>query len=131
MLEWPYDLLLFDVEHGFWWPDWGERPEKPEHRAEVLRSVLGRVSRLIPIIDHRFLPATPHEPGNPVFSMHGFDTIYYGTDLADYFRREFHQGPSPDVRLSHEVRHIPFWSDIVEQPEFAYAYYEAAASKVR
>ena len=78
MLEWPYDLLLFDVEHGFWWPDWGERPEKPEHRAEVLRSVLGRVSRLIPIIDHRFLPATPHERGNPVFSMHGFDTIYTG-----------------------------------------------------
>ncbi len=58
--------------------------------------------------------------GNPVFSMHGFDTIYYGSNLAEYFRNEFegkHEiGP---------VRHVPFWSDIVERPEDAYAFYAA------
>jgi hypothetical protein len=131
MLEWPYDLLLFDVEHGFWWPDWGERPEIAEHRAEVLRSALRQVSRLIPIIAHRFVPETPDERGNPVFSMHGFDTIYYGADLTDYFQRELHPALFPGVPLPGEVRRIPFWSDIVEQPEVAYAYYEAAALNVR
>ena len=131
MLRWPYDLLLFDVEHGFWWPNWGERPELPEHRAEVLRSALGQASRLIPIIAHRFLPEIPKERGNPIFSMHGFDTIYYGANLLDYFRREFYPAPSPGVPLSGKVRHIPFWSEIVEQPEVAYAYYEAKATNVR
>jgi hypothetical protein len=131
MLEWPYEALLFDVENGFWWPDWGERPSTPEERAEVLRSALSRVSRLIPLWSHRFLPEAPNERGNPVFSMHGFDTIYYGTDLANYLEREF--GPPPlrrlPVRLG--VRHIPFWSDIVEQFDVAYAYYERAAAQDR
>jgi hypothetical protein len=129
MLAWPYDLLLFDVEQGFWWPDWGERPSTPEQRAEALRSALRRVSRLIPIIAHRFIPETPGVPGNPVFSMHGFDTIYYGADLADYFHREFHPAQASAVPLRHDVRHIPFWSDIVERPDVPYADFEAAASE--
>lgn len=130
MLRWPYDLLLFDVEHGFWWPEWGERPELPEHRAEILRSALDKASRLIPIIGHRFIPETPHAPGNPIFSMHGFDTIYYGADLTDYFQRELYQADLSGVPLSREIRHIPFWSEIIEQFEVAYSYYEAAASNV-
>lgn len=63
--------------------------------------------------------------------MRGFDTVYYGADLADYFQREFHLAPFPGVPLSRGVRHIPFWSDIVDQPDLAYAYYEAAAANVR
>lgn len=123
MLVWPYDLLLFDVEQGFWWPDWGERPSIAEERAEVLRSALRRVSRLIPLYSHRFLPETPNERGNPVFSMHGFDTVYYGADLSDYFEREFHPAPFPGVPVRDDVRHIPFWSDIVENFDMAYDFY--------
>jgi hypothetical protein len=123
MLVWPFDLLLFDVEQGFWWPDWGERPSSQEERREVLQGVLGGVSRLIPLYAHRFLPETPSLPGNPVFSMHGFDTVCYGADLADYFEREFDPMAFHGVPVAPSVRHIPFWSDIVEHFDVAYSYY--------
>jgi hypothetical protein len=119
MLEWPFDLLLFDIEHGCWWPDWGNRPATPEERAAVLRNALARAPRLIPLFGHRFLPETPSETGNPVFSMHGFDTIYYGANLCDHFEREFSRTRIGDVAYR-SVRHIPFWSDIVENNVDAY-----------
>ena len=128
MLQWPFDLLLFDVEEGFWWPDWGDRPSTADEREEVLRSSLASVSRLIPLFSHRFLPETPSAAGNPVFSMHGFDTIYYGADLSDYFEREFNPAPIAGEPVRQDVRHIPFWSDIVEKFDVAYAYYEAATN---
>ncbi|MFO1241174.1 MAG: hypothetical protein U1E64_12550 [Sphingomonadaceae bacterium] len=123
MLNWPYEMLLFDVENGFWWPSWGERPKSPGERAEALRDALSRAPRLIPIVGHRFIPETPHLSGNPVFSMYGFDTVYYGANLTEFFVNEF-EG-------RHEIgnaRHIPFWSSLVEQPELAYAFYEAHIS---
>jgi hypothetical protein len=122
MLEWPFDLLKFDVENGFWWPDWGERPPSPEERTEILRGALARAPRLIPLYSHRFLPEQPGEAGNPVFSMHGFDTIYYGANLEDYLVREFGRAPKHPVGTA---RHIPFWSDIVEGFRKAYDYYAA------
>jgi hypothetical protein len=123
MLAWPLEVLLFDVENGFWWPDWGERPDRPEARNEVVESSLKAAPRLIPIIGHRFIPEEPSIEGNPVFSMHGFDTIYYGANLAEYLSNEF-EG-------LHEIgstRHIPFWSDIVERPDDAYDYYAATGA---
>ena len=131
MLRWPFDLLIFDVEQGFWWPDWGDRPSTAEEQADVVRNALASVSRLIPLIAHRFLPETPNEAGNPVFSMHGFDTIYYGADLTDYFEREFHPAPHPGIPVRQDVRRIPFWSDIAENFDTAYAYYEAANTDTR
>lgn len=116
MLNWPFELLQFDVENGFWYPDWGERPARKEERDEVLRDALRRAPRLIPIYLHRFLPDSPCEDGNPVFSMHGFDTIYYGDNLSDYLNREFGMAwgePTPGRR------HIAFWSDLVDRFEDA------------
>ena len=118
MLAWPLKMLMFDVENGFWWPDWGVRPNLPKDRLEVVETALQAAPRLIPLYGHRFLPETPSEAGNPVFSMHGFDTIYYGANLMEYFRNEFegkHQIGS--------TRHILFWSDIVGRFEEAYAFY--------
>jgi len=118
MLNWPFEALLFDVENGFWWPDWGERPEGAPDRADRLRDALANAPRLIPLWSHRFIPETPALAGNPVFSMHGFDTIYYGANLTEYFDYE--------AKGRHEigpVRHIPFWSDLVEKPDLGYEYY--------
>lgn len=116
MLAWPFDMLRFDIEHGAWWPDWGVRPEDMAACEEILRSALAAAPKLIPILGHRFLPASPVEPGNPVISMHGFDTIYYGADLIDYFSRELgsreRRGSMSPVR---KARHVPFWSDIVDR----------------
>jgi hypothetical protein len=117
MLRWPFEMLQFDVENGFWWPAWGERPDTPEERAEVLRDMLSHAPKLIPLYGHRFLPETPNEAGNPVLSMHGFDTIYYGSNLANYFAREF--GSPQEIGLG-PIRRIPFWSDIVERFEDTY-----------
>lgn len=115
MLAYPFEMLSFDVEHGFWWPDWGGRPGTEGERVEMLQSALAGAPRLIPLIGHRFIPEEPALPGNPVFSMHGFDTIFYGANLDEYFDNEFSGrhaiGP---------VRHISFWSDLVEKWELAY-----------
>lgn len=108
MLGWPLGKLLWDVEHGLWWPAWGTRPGGPGERAEVVRHALSRAPKLIPLFAHRFLPETPHEASNPVFSMHGFDTIYYGANLAEYFENETH-----GRHVVGPVRYIPFWSDLV------------------
>ena len=114
MLDWPFEGLLFDVEHNhLWWLEWGEKPVSPDARKEILRSVVSRAPKLIPLISHRYLPEEPHEPGNPVFSVYQADVIYYGADLIDYFEREFagwSHRPWPD-----QIKYIPFWSDLVER----------------
>jgi len=115
MLDWPFMILLAEIEEGAWWPDWGERPTRSEERAEVLRAAIAKAPRLIPLLSHRFLPATPCKLGNPVFSMYGFDTIYYGANLDEYFANEF-----GGKHVIGTVRHIPFWSDIVEHGDRAY-----------
>jgi hypothetical protein len=54
------------------------------------------------------MPDEPHLPGNPVFSVHQTDIIYYGFDLADYLRHEFDfpgREPWPE-----QVRLIRFWN---------------------
>jgi hypothetical protein len=112
MLAWPFEGLLFDVEHNLlWWPEWGERPEDPTARAEVLREVVARAPKLIPLFSHRYLPETPSESGNPVFSVYQSDVIYYGSDLRDYFVREFKNLDEP---LSRPIKWIEFWSDLAE-----------------
>jgi hypothetical protein len=114
MLDWPFEGLLFDVERNkLWWPEWGERPTCADERSEVLRSVVSHAPKLIPLIGHRFLPEEPCESGNPVFCVHQADVIYYGADLNDYFEREFagsDHRPWPD-----QIKHIRFWSDLVER----------------
>lgn len=116
MLEWPLGMLLFDVEKGFWWPDWGDRPHCTDERREIVGSYLARKPRLIPLFGHRFLPETPNEVRNPVFSMYGFDTIY-GSSLGEYVANEFE-----GRHIIGDVRHIPFWSDITEGRDISYAW---------
>jgi hypothetical protein len=110
----PFEGLLFDVEeNGLWWPEWGDRPDNVDARAEVLRTVVGKAPRLIPIFSHRYLPATPDLAGNPVFSVYQSDVIHYGTDLHDYIDREergWDHKPWPEV-----VREIDFWSELVRR----------------
>jgi hypothetical protein len=63
------------------------------------------------LFSHRYLPETPNESGNPVFSVCQSDVIYYGADLAHYFEREF---GSTDRLWPDRIKYIPFWSDLVE-----------------
>lgn len=113
MLSWPLEGLLYDLEHNaLWWPEWGQRPETPEGRAELLTQVVKAAPKLIPLVGHRYLPEEPHEAGNPVFSVYQADTIYFGADLAHFFERQFGVSSRP---WPEQVKHIRFWSDLVER----------------
>jgi hypothetical protein len=113
MLNWPLQGLLFDVEHnGLWWPEWGERPVTAETRAEVLRDIVSQAPKLVPLVSHRYIPSEPNESGNPIFSIYQSDVIYYGTDLDNYFEREFSHARGPVVG---PVKRVRFWSELVDR----------------
>jgi hypothetical protein len=113
-LDHPLDGLLFDLEHNnLWWREWGERPASAGERAEVVTAIVKAAPPLIPLIAHRYIPAAPHEAGNPVFSVMQSDVIYYGADLADYFDREFNPATWSIRPFPENVRFIPFWSELV------------------
>lgn len=109
-LDIPLDGVLFDIEHnGFWLPEWGPRPAKLDDALEQARSLINQAPKLIPVYIHRMIPDRPHEIGNPVFSVHQTDIIYYGVDLYDYLIHEFLSATHADLRSSGEPREIEFW----------------------
>jgi hypothetical protein len=107
-LGWPLDGCLFDVEHAdFWLPEWGPRPGLLADALKIATAKITEAPKLIPIYSHRYIPEEPHESGNPIFSVHQMDIIYYGFDLDDYLRHEFDlpgrkQWPA-------KMRPIEFW----------------------
>jgi len=107
-LDEPRQGILFDIEYNaFWLEEWGPRPPTLNEAKRVASGLVAAAPRLIPIFLHRMMPDEPHLPGNPVFSVHQTDIIYYGFDLADYLRGEFHllgREPWPG-----QVRPIRFW----------------------
>ncbi len=114
MMEWPLDGLLFDVErNSFWLESWGEKPTDLEAAFEIARQKIAMAPRLIPIYAHRFLPATPCESGNPVFSVHQTDIIYYGSDLLEYFQNELLRKYDL-MGYGTKIRRIPLWSEITQ-----------------
>mgnify|MGYP000616913547 CR=1 FL=1 len=87
----PLEGMLFDIENNaFWDENWGEKPEIFEQQKEIATQNFKKYPKLIPIYSNRYIPSKPHETGNPILSVHQMDIIYYGFDLATYFRNEFH-----------------------------------------
>lgn len=107
-LDRPRQGILFDIEHnGFWFPEWGPRPRLLDSALGTGSELVAAAPQLIPISSQRMMPEEPHLPGNPVFSVHQTDVIYYGFDLADYIRHEFDlpgREPWPE-----QIRPIRFW----------------------
>jgi hypothetical protein len=117
VIYWPFEGLLFDIkENDLWWPEWGERPISEADQAARLSEILAKAPKLIPLYGHRYLPETPKERGNPVFSVYQSDVIYYGADLADWIDHEdggwkVGQGIDP----MKPPKEIPFWSEVVRR----------------
>lgn len=118
--EWlnlPKEGILFDVEeNAFWLEEWGPRPATMASALALASDLVEGAPRLIPIYGHRMMPDEPKEEGNPVFSVHQTDIIYYGADLRDYLSNEF-SIPSHVTVVEGVPRHVRFWTDIVESNE--------------
>jgi hypothetical protein len=93
---------LRDTE--YWLPQWGERPSRPDDRLKLLAAA----PVLIPIGGSRYMPAEPHEAGNPIYSIVGLDMIVAGCDLADYL-----DGGLRSMTSKGASRRIHFWSDVL------------------
>lgn len=113
-LDWPLQGLLFDIENnGFWIDEWGTKPSSLQEAIERARREYEKAPQLIPIYSHRYIPAKPYEAGNPVFSVHQTDIIYYGVDLTTYFMVEFNLMQQQNLDFE-QIKEIPFWSKLVE-----------------
>ncbi len=74
--------MAFDIENnGFWLEAWGPKPEVLSDQLRIAKEHYDQAPKLIPIFSHRYIPATPSEIGNPIFSVYQTDIIYYGYDL--------------------------------------------------
>ena len=116
VLAWPYEGICFDIQHNaFWMDEWGPQPADFDEACQIAKVAVERAPKLIPIFGHRYIPDTPHEYGNPVFSVCQTDIIYYGRDLFHYYENEFYwyfgkSGFSPGG----EIKHIDFWTTLIE-----------------
>jgi hypothetical protein len=94
------------------WPDeWGEEPADKGERDERILKELKQAPKLIPVFGHRYMPST-HESDFPVISVSGWDIIYYGSNLREYFQIEFGNLKWGDMDFNH-IKEIPFWSNIM------------------
>ena len=111
MLDWPFSAFVTDVENNGVWPAfWGPKPTTAEARAAVIRKLLARAPKLIPIAPYRFVPETPHRTGNPVFFLFLTDVRLVGANLQDFVEREY--GLEPRGTPMPAARRIPFWSQM-------------------
>lgn len=109
--------IEFDIQHNTVWLNrWGARPSDLDAAKSIAREDFKTWPKLLPISGHRFLPAAPSEPNNPVFSIVQTDIIYYGSNLADYLVREFCPG-AHFLRELEIKRRIDVWSDFAEQTD--------------
>jgi len=116
-LNWPLEGLLFDLQYNNFWVDaWGKKPEDYEEMPKIAQHYYAAYPKLIPIYFHRYMPDTPGIMGNPVFSVHQMDIVYYGYNLATYFANEFDFVlPSVFEIPDKPIRNIEFWSKWAEE----------------
>lgn len=113
--DWPFEGILFDISNNhFWYKDWGQKPDSQAKQIQLAESFYKQYPPLIPIYSHRYLPATPCEAGNPVFSVYQTDIICYGNDLFSYFSNEFGIKYDNAVTQQATPRYIEFWSDLAD-----------------
>jgi hypothetical protein len=94
-----------------WCEDWGEEPSDFVKRCRLIVERLSRAPKLIPIFLHRYM-SIDYPEGNPVFSVHGSDIIYYGGNLEEYLDVEFDLKAYQDIAFD-QIRKAEFWSDLI------------------
>ena len=115
-LNWPWEGMVFDIKsNSFWMKSWGEKTNDIESKIQIAKEYYETYPRLIPIYSHRYIPELPKDTGNPIFSVHQMDIIYYGSDLETYFANEFGYTKTGQYELDgYPSKKIEFWSLIAE-----------------
>jgi hypothetical protein len=123
--EWIIEGMLFDVQHGIWWPGWGEKPRTSEAQEVRIRELVAAAPRIIPIVGNCYLLIEPCQSGNPVLSISQTDIIVYSPDLYSFFLREVTtqslRGLTAALKKSKEIgrerlpqyKTISFWGEFV------------------
>lgn len=122
--EWidePVRGVLDGVERAEYWDaEWGDRPSQTRAARDRAEIAIEAYSKLIPVFAHRYIPETPAESGNPIFSIMGTDIIIYGANLENYFAHEFEVQA---FAFPNPPKFIPGWSKFLlgdpEADEFA------------
>lgn len=114
-INWPLEGMFFDIDNnGFWPSEWGNKPDDLQQQQEIAEYHYRQWPKLIPIYSHRYIPSMPNEDGNPVFSVYQTDIIYYGYDLASYFKNEFRLTLPADLTLPESPKLIDCWDYFLE-----------------
>jgi hypothetical protein len=108
--SWPFEGLLEAVRRGMWWPEWGARPWREVDAEQTFTDIFAKAPRLIPLHQHICIPESPHESGNPIFSVFMRDTIYAAANLAELIDRDAGVACGPVI----PTKHIRFWARLVE-----------------
>lgn len=108
----PEKDLLERINEIYWCGNWGDEPSEGEEKVDKIKHHLKMAPQLIPIFEHRYLPAYANSKSNPIFSVYGTDIIYYGDNLLSYLQIEFGIKDYNDVDYS-LIPHIPFWTDLL------------------
>lgn len=115
-LDRPLEGMLFDLQNfDFLINSWGEKPTSYHDKEIIAKQMYSTFPKLIPIYSHRYIPMDPMEEGNPIFSVHQMDIIYYGYDLATYFANEFHFELPCEFKVVDEPKKIRFWSNWIDE----------------
>jgi hypothetical protein len=105
--EW--ELVAPEFRPCLWLRNWGPVPHNRDIAYDILYEQFANAPRQIRIYANRFMPASPIEVANPVFSVIGADIIHFGNDLADYLARQF--GVPRPSWAADRPKEVPFWSD--------------------
>lgn len=109
----PLEGIFLDIEDGgFWLKSLGTQPVDFKESCRIIEEAYRKAPRLIHILGHRFIPDSPNEVGNPVFSVMQTDIIYYGANLYDYFQTEFLG--RPHLSSGDPIKPIKFWKEIID-----------------
>lgn len=106
----PAKWLLQDVLEGFWIPEWGEKSENITECIDCVSKKIENAPRLIPVFSHRYIVRIPNKENPPVMSMVGSDIVCYGSNLQEYFCKEFLNQNLP----IQTCLDIPFWGKIID-----------------
>lgn len=112
MFDWVYEGICLDIENNiFWLDEWGKKPSNLQEAFSIAEQKIDEAPKLIPISGHRYIPESPNERNNPVFSVYQTDIIYYGSNLWNYLENEFYYYfEKPSYQLTKPIKQIEFWS---------------------